>query len=149
MEFEYELEGYELGGGLRYLPDFFLPSLGVHVEVKPHENLSKAEIRKLVQFADDHDKQTLLIVGTPTNETMYFLNRVSLPSWSELEEYDEETMRAVFWEQARESAVRIAPLPMQGGWHLVYLELPAYYDCLLSSSFLEAKQSRFEHGAKQ
>ncbi len=149
MEFEYELEGYELGGGLRYLPDFYLPSIGVHVEVKPHENLSKAEIRKLVTFAADHDKQTLLIVGSPTNEKMYFLDRRALPPWHELEEHDdEETLRAVFWEEARDSAVQFATLPMAGGWHLVYTELPPNNDYRRSEALLEAKQARFEHGAK-
>lgn len=35
LDWEYELEGYELDGGVRYLPDFYLPSLRSHVEVKP------------------------------------------------------------------------------------------------------------------
>jgi hypothetical protein len=149
LPYEYELEGFELGGGLRYLPDFFLPDLGVHVEVKPHEKLSKAEIHKLVKFAADHDQCTLLIVGSPTSESMYYLNRFSLPSWRELEEHaDEDDLRAVFWEQAREGSVQIAPLPKQGGWHLVYRELPAYYDYARSEALLAAKQARFEHGEK-
>lgn len=28
-EWEYEVEGYELGDGIRYLPDFYLPKYGI------------------------------------------------------------------------------------------------------------------------
>lgn len=35
IRWDYEPEGYELGNGLRYLPDFWLPDAGFWVEVKP------------------------------------------------------------------------------------------------------------------
>lgn len=35
IRWEYEPEGFELGNGLRYLPDFWLPDLQLWVEVKP------------------------------------------------------------------------------------------------------------------
>lgn len=35
IKWEYEPEGFELGNGLRYLPDFWLPDLCLWVEVKP------------------------------------------------------------------------------------------------------------------
>lgn len=35
IRWEYEPEGFELGNGLRYLPDFWLPDTGLWVEVKP------------------------------------------------------------------------------------------------------------------
>jgi hypothetical protein len=35
LRWEYEPEGFELGDGVRYLPDFRLPDLGLWVEVKP------------------------------------------------------------------------------------------------------------------
>lgn len=34
IRYEYESEGYELPNGEKYLPDFYLPDLDVHVEVK-------------------------------------------------------------------------------------------------------------------
>ena len=43
----YEPEGFELGNGIRYLPDFFLPEIlgGVYAEVKPDGgDFSKATI---------------------------------------------------------------------------------------------------------
>ena len=37
LEWQYEPEGFEFEGGVRYLPDFYLPKFdsGVYVEVKP------------------------------------------------------------------------------------------------------------------
>jgi hypothetical protein len=35
IKWEYEPEGFDLGNGLRYLPDFWLPDLNLWVEVKP------------------------------------------------------------------------------------------------------------------
>lgn len=35
IRWEYEAEGFELGNGLRYLPDFWLPDWDLWVEVKP------------------------------------------------------------------------------------------------------------------
>jgi len=35
IEYRYEPEGFELEGGIRYLPDFYLPKLKVWVEIKP------------------------------------------------------------------------------------------------------------------
>lgn len=35
IRWDYEPEGFELGNGLRYLPDFWLPDVGLWVEVKP------------------------------------------------------------------------------------------------------------------
>ncbi len=37
IPFEYEPEGFELPGGLRYLPDFRLPEQGGWVEIKGRE----------------------------------------------------------------------------------------------------------------
>ena len=39
IKFEYEPEGYDLGAGERYLPDFWLPDLHIFVEVKPEKPL--------------------------------------------------------------------------------------------------------------
>lgn len=35
IRYEYEKEGFDLGGGLRYLPDFWLPELQCWIEIKP------------------------------------------------------------------------------------------------------------------
>ncbi len=35
LEWEYEPEGFDLGGGVYYLPDFYLPASNMWVEIKP------------------------------------------------------------------------------------------------------------------
>lgn len=45
IKYEYEPEGYEVDG-TRYLPDFYLPELDVHVEVKPDRSGIEADILK-------------------------------------------------------------------------------------------------------
>ena len=37
-EWEYEKEGYDLGEHGLYLPDFWLPRLGIFVEIKPQSS---------------------------------------------------------------------------------------------------------------
>jgi hypothetical protein len=45
----YEPEGFELGDGIRYLPDFWLPRQGCWVEIKP--SLQDAEREKVMRLA--------------------------------------------------------------------------------------------------
>ena len=55
IRWEYEPEGFELGGGLRYLPDFKLPDDGrfpdMWLEVKPDVVIARNEIDKVWSFA--------------------------------------------------------------------------------------------------
>src|SRR3989337_2306140 len=68
LQYEYELEGCSLPSGAAYLPDFFLPSLGVHVEIKPTEKLNYSDLKKMVEFALEGDHRLVLIAGSPTQE---------------------------------------------------------------------------------
>ncbi len=65
IEWQYEVEGYELPDGTRYLPDFFLPGFhtqhGIYVEVKgPSGGLHKPR-----HFAKCTGFEVLLAVGEP------------------------------------------------------------------------------------
>lgn len=73
LEWTYEPEGFELGNGLRYLPDFYIKKWNTWVEVKPTFP-SQAEMEKfqiLCENVDhlgdrvDHRKKHSLICGTP------------------------------------------------------------------------------------
>lgn len=71
IKWEYELEGYELSDGTRYLPDFWLPEFnqksgGTFVEVKPVA-LTPGEMHKAVMLNADTGHPVLLAVGTPEN----------------------------------------------------------------------------------
>ena len=51
IKYEYESEGYVLKNGFYYLPDFYLPELLWHAEVKPSSKLtSREDINKMKWF---------------------------------------------------------------------------------------------------
>ena len=57
VEWEYEPEGFDLGHEGKYLPDFYLPGLDCHAEIKPNTEWPEmagfgAVNRRLRQFAD-------------------------------------------------------------------------------------------------
>lgn len=64
IEFWYEPEGFDLGGGEWYLPDFYLPQLKIYVEVKP-EALLALEMRRAQTLACKLGRHVLLLVGPP------------------------------------------------------------------------------------
>ena len=77
IRWEYELEGFELDDGTRYLPDFYLPELHYYIEIKPLPNNfdgqpwpeegSKEEkfILHLCQHPDDLSGNYYILFGSP------------------------------------------------------------------------------------
>ena len=63
MKYEYEPEGYALKDGTAYLPDFYLPSEDMFVEVKPEREGAVKELEKVEQFVED-TKNIVLILPT-------------------------------------------------------------------------------------
>ena len=74
IDWEYELQGYNLSNGERYLPDFWLPTFhgGMYVEVKP---LAESDISKPKQFVLDSGHPLLLCVGSPACKKYTLLTR--------------------------------------------------------------------------
>ena len=66
IKWEYEPEGFDLGGGVRYLPDFFLPEIqgGLWVEIKPVKPTS-VEQEKLEKLVVTTGKTATFRVGDP------------------------------------------------------------------------------------
>lgn len=64
IEWKYEHEGFETPDGFRYLPDFFLPSIGVFAEVKGGL-VTTADSEKMLRFVYDapYDATGLLLLG--------------------------------------------------------------------------------------
>ena len=64
VKYEYEKEGYKLGDGLYYLPDFWLPVQKTWVEVKPTHPSDK-EDEKAEKLASATDSKVIIVVGQP------------------------------------------------------------------------------------
>jgi hypothetical protein len=64
IAFQYELEGWILPNGVRYLPDFYLPHIQTWAEVKPAQ-LSAEELERCRQLALGSGQCVLLLIGVP------------------------------------------------------------------------------------
>lgn len=71
LRWEYEPEGFEMGDGVRYLPDFRLPELSLWLEVKPPIPVAAEDVKKIgaFQFAlaqsSANPWRMLVLWGTP------------------------------------------------------------------------------------
>jgi hypothetical protein len=62
VRWQYELDGFELPSGKRYLPDFFLPDIGCWFEVKPAHVFDE----RWSEFADYNDHPLYVAAGMPS-----------------------------------------------------------------------------------
>lgn len=68
IEYQYEMEGFELAGGVWYLPDFWLPYLNVWVEVKPpnhEESIGMENGLKILALARQSGHPVVVTNGDP------------------------------------------------------------------------------------
>jgi hypothetical protein len=154
IKYEYENEGYELPSGKRYLPDFYLPTMDVFVEVKQDESEFINNLRKLEEFYLDCGNNLVLICGTPTRETMYLLNRCTTIDFesfcmgSGLDEADNQSVE-LFMEFVRHNgSVFFGPVPLSLQFTLLYNRDSGYADAVnsgVNQALLAAKQARFEY----
>ncbi len=72
LRFEYEPEGFDFGDGIRYLPDFWLPTLQMWAEVKA-VNFTEEERDKLKRLVAETEKRGFLLIGPPSEEEQQFL----------------------------------------------------------------------------
>lgn len=63
VRYEYEREGYDLDG-LLYLPDFWLPQLNAHLEIKPVEP-TEQEQEKVIRLASHTGGLVYIMIGQP------------------------------------------------------------------------------------
>ncbi len=64
VKWEYESEGYDLGNGMRYLPDFYLPQLDYYVEIKPCPE-KRNDFERWERFAGLIKKPLVVHYGLP------------------------------------------------------------------------------------
>ena len=65
LEWQYEPQGYDLGDGVRYLPDFWLPQVRMWGEVKP-EPFVPDELDKARRLHAQTGNPVLLLIGPPS-----------------------------------------------------------------------------------
>jgi hypothetical protein len=63
VKYEYEPEGYELGDGVRYLPDFYLPAEDCYIEIKGDPE--SVDWDKIGAFASRIRKTVIVAMGQP------------------------------------------------------------------------------------
>ncbi len=79
IKWRYEFEGYDLGGGDWYLPDFWFPEWDVYGEVKP----CGGDFRKAEKFALKTGLQILLLEDVPAVSSYRFLKGIKTYSPNE------------------------------------------------------------------
>jgi hypothetical protein len=65
VNYEYEQEGYNLGNGVRYLPDFYFPEWDKYIEVKPWSKMQPDELHKCGLLVQRSEKTVMLLRGNP------------------------------------------------------------------------------------
>ena len=65
MRWEYEPEGYELGDGTWYLPDFWLPDMSTWAEVKPDDGPTDEERSRVTMLVRGTGHNCLVLNGAP------------------------------------------------------------------------------------
>jgi hypothetical protein len=84
IKWEYEVEGYELKDGTKYLPDFYLPKFhsGMYCEVKP----DGGDFSKAIKFARETESNLWLCEGMPETKPsiVYFYNMGEDGEWKSL-----------------------------------------------------------------
>jgi len=70
IEWVYEMEGFDLGGGVNYLPDFWLPQVKMWAEVKPCD-FSETEQEKCRRLAIGTKCPVLMLDGMPSDQNFW------------------------------------------------------------------------------
>lgn len=65
LRWEYEPEGFKLEDGTWYLPDFWLPDMGMWSEVKPASGATDDERRKIEMLVQGSRRRCALLAGAP------------------------------------------------------------------------------------
>ena len=131
-EWLYESEGFDLGDGDFYLPDFYLPECNLWVEVKS-EKPDEAEIRKAAKLAAQGPDAVVFAIGLPdAYELSKGLGGFGGADWGEKEGYTDNlaSLDSYCFSKWR-----------RAGW-LLY-NTPEYADF---DACAAARSARFEYG---
>ena len=147
IKYQYEPEGFELGDGYRYLPDFYLPHEDVWVEIKG-KPLTDKEREKIERFciakcdlANGGSKFRLLEGEIPQEPIEVAEGIAAIPAFSYIS--PDEFVRAIKEMTGKEgerpeAGVLLLSMWVHGKKEWNYLNL--------KKALLKARQARFEYG---
>lgn len=153
VKFEYEPEGFDLGDGLKYLPDFRLRDVLIHhqaefplkelyVEVKG--NLTPDDIKKIERFT----KEPADSEGYIRKRPIYIVGDIPLDEWDLTAKYDKNVNFYSFYYVDLDNYTAF-PTVENGRFCLLggdyYVEGATE---VMERAFEAARGARFEHGEK-
>jgi hypothetical protein len=148
IKYDYEHEGYEFDG-YRYLPDFWIASWNVFLEIKGRLPADE-EMPRYVAFAQQAQKSLLILYGSPSEVD----HRIAWCSVDRLEALDlqfawckAEQCEQMFIANKTWGGQAIEPLTEHDCWKyaLEYNEWPVVDSCA-REAFKAATSARFEFG---
>lgn len=144
IKYEYEPEGFDLGDGYYYLPDFYLPDQGVWVEIKG-KALTEEEREKIERFCVNKcdmvngGERFRLFSGEIPKEAVMIKDAPGIPCF--IYSSPAETKRAIEHFHGECNKTPRTGVLMLGLWMN-----PAFTKELVNKALLKARQARFEHG---
>jgi len=146
IEWRYEPEGFDLGSGNFYLPDFWLPQVSMWAEIKP-VTLTDDELRKCALLANQTGFPCLLLIDLPDavaywaigpkdhEEIMHTVGGVmaSVMDYELFTGYDYHLTQSRFFAYTDPDLAHF-PMPHESSWGYV----PPCVEA--------ARSARFEHG---
>lgn len=173
ISYEYEKEGFDLGNGVWYLPDFWLPAYEAWWEVKG-TNPSKAEREKLVLLAEGTNNPAFLAWGEVSqakpasapgddgceNHNVELILPLTWDSMIEIPESHGLTYGLfswwVNWERCNQCGHIMPMAPVLHTCHgIIVGKCDCHhannlytnpYDSIIVAAYQAARQARFEHG---
>jgi hypothetical protein len=145
IEWEYELEGFLLSDGSKYLPDFFSKSLGAWIEIKPGLP-DIEEIKKLVRFSIEKEAPLILIDGLPGRETIRIINQKDFLLGSLISKYSARSDENIFELWSEIARIGFVMHPIKEKWDIAFIKHEDYDSYTIEKSINEARGARFEFG---
>lgn len=149
LEYQYEPEGFDLGDGCYYLPDFYLPESDVWIEVKGKQ-LTEEERGKIEKFC-----QAMCDQGDGNGGARFRLFEGEIPKESWRTPTGISGVPCFIYQCPREVQFlvkqfekRQIELPKWGILSLGIWINPIFTTEKVNAALLKARQARFEHGEK-
>lgn len=139
IEYEYEKEGYELGGGVRYLPDFWLPQADLWLEVKGEQ----------IEEGDTAWVKAQRLAELTGHRVAVFSGSFRQANWDSVAllfrtDPGHPVEPSKWWKCSECGGWDVAP-DIGGVWCACYAFSPARRTAL-EQACIRAQEARFEHG---